>query len=221
MRTIILAAGQGFQLDGFNKLLLCDPVSGELLIDKYLKLFADTEITVVLGYKAIEIMQRYPHINYVYNTDWKMTNSSYSLSLALNEEPCYIMSCDLFFDQDIVTKFMEAEPNCVLTKNTDNRQLNALNCSVQDDRRITEIYQGDIRRKKDPESIGLYKIGDRNLLREWRKRCIHHSNLFAGQNLPFNICPVYSVDVEECRFEEVNTVMDYMRILENVKRRRS
>lgn len=215
MRTIILAAGQGFQLDGFNKLLLRDPRSGEQIIDEYLKLFDKTDITVVLGYKAIEVMQRFPELHYVYNPDWKVTNNSYSLSLAINEEPCYVVSCDLFIDEGIIKMLEQAEPNCILTENSENRQLNSLNCSISGNRQIVEIYQGAVRSKKDPEAIGVYKISDKRLLREWKKKCMQHSNLFAGQNLPFDICPVYSVDKGKYRFEEVNTVMDYMRVLEN------
>jgi len=215
MRTIILAAGQGFQLDGFNKLLLRDPRSGEQIIDQYLKLFDKTDITVVLGYKAIEVMQRFPELHYVYSPDWKVTNNSYSLGLAVNEEPCYVVSCDLFIDEGIIKMLEQAEPNCILTENSENRQLNSLNCSISGNRQIVEIYQGAVRSKKDPEAIGVYKISDKRLLREWKKKCMQHSNLFAGQNLPFDICPVYSVDKGKYRFEEVNTVMDYMRVLEN------
>lgn len=215
MRTIILAAGQGFQLDGFNKLLLRDPRSGEQIIDQYLKLFDKTDITVVLGYKAIEVMQRFPELHYVYNPDWKVTNNSYSLGLAINEEPCYVVSCDLFIDEGIIKMLEQAEPDCILTENSENRQLNSLNCSISGNRQIVEIYQGAVRSKKDPEAIGVYKISDKRLLREWKKKCMQHSNLFAGQNLPFDICPVYSVDKGKYRFEEVNTVMDYMRAMEN------
>jgi choline kinase len=221
MRTIILAGGQGFQLDGYNKLLLRDPGSGEILIDKYMRLFAKTSITIVLGYKAVEVMQRYPDLHYLYNSDWKVTNNSYSLALALNEEPCYVLSCDLLFNEDVLLKLSEAGPNCILTKNTDNRQLNALNCSIQDDKVIDGIYQGDLRTVNHPEAIGVYKLCDKELLRKWKKKCITHSNLFTGQNLPFSETSIYSVDVGNSWFEEVNTVIDYMRILEYFKGERS
>jgi len=215
MRTIILAAGQAFKLDGYNKLLLRDPRSGEKIIDQYFKIFDKTEITIVVGYKAIEVMQRFPHLHYVYNPDWKITNNSYSLGLALNEEPCYVVSCDIFMDPKIIKLLEDAEPNCILTENGENRQLNSLNCSVLKNRQIVEIYQGALRSKKDPEAIGVYKISDSKILREWKKKCVQHTNLFIGQNLPFEICPIYPVDKGNYRFEEINTVLDYLRIIEN------
>ena len=151
-------------MDGFHKLLLRDPQNGELIIDQYLRIFADTDITVVLGYKAIEVMHRYPDLRYVYNPDWKITNNSYSLGLALDTEPCYVISCDLFIDPEIIRILEEAEPNCILTENSENRQLNSLNCSMSQDRQIAEIYQGSLRSKNDPEAIGVYKISEKGQL---------------------------------------------------------
>ena len=215
MRIIILAAGQGLQLDGYNKLLIRNPETGERIIDQYIRIFKNSRITIVVGYKAIEIMQRYPNLHYVYNPDWKMTNNSYSLSLALNDESCYVLSSDFFIDAEIIKLLENAEPNCVLTENRDNRQLNSLNCSILENRQIAEVYQGAVRKKEDPEAIGIYKISDKQLLREWKKKCIQHSNLFAGQNLNFDICPIYSVDKGKYRFNEINNVMDYMRLLKH------
>ena len=217
MRTIILAAGQGFQLDGMNKLLLRDPRGGERILDQYLRLFGQTDITVVVGYRAIDVMQRYPKLDYVYNADWKVTNNSYSLGLALSDEPCFVTSCDLLMDDETIKTLEEAGPNGILTDDTENRQLNSLNCSVADDSRIVELYQGAVRKKGDPEAIGVFKVTDKVLLAAWRRECMRHSNLFCGQNLLFDGCPLFSVDKGKSRFEEINTVADYMRILADVK----
>lgn len=214
MRTIILAAGQGFELDGYNKLLIRDPATGQRIIDQYLRIFSKTSITVVVGFRAIEIMQEYPDLDYVYNSDWKITNNSYSLGLALNDEPCYVVSCDFFIAPEIIDLLGSAEPDGILTFNNENRQLTSLNCELLENNTIAEIYQGQIRTNDHPEAIGLYKISHKKILRDWKSKCIQHSNLFVGQNLSFNICPVYSVDKGNYRFDEVNTVMDYMRLLD-------
>ena len=55
MRVIILAAGQDCQLDGYNKLLIKDPESGDSVLDKYIEAFNGFNITVV-GYRAINVM---------------------------------------------------------------------------------------------------------------------------------------------------------------------
>ena len=214
MRTIILAAGQGFQLDGCVKLLIRDPQSGNRIIDQYIKLFKRSNLTVVVGYKAIEIIQRYPDLTYVYNSEWKITNNSYSLGLALNGDPCYVLSSDLFVSQETIKILKDAKPNCILTENKENRELNSLNCMIKNDNQIAEIYQGPRRNIQDPEAIGIYKISDKNILESWKINCLRYGNLFAGQNLRFDLSFVYSVDKGSYAFNEINTVYDYINLIE-------
>ena len=213
MRAIILAAGQGFKLDGCNKLLLKDPKNGEMIIDQYIRFFKGMDITVVVGYKAIEIIQLYPNLDYVYNSDWQITNNSYSLGLALNDDPCLVISADLFTDEKLINELINYESNCLLTENKENRELNSLNCALNDDGQIGELYQGPRRNNDDPEAMGVYKINDKEILRLWKKYCLNHPNLFCGQNLRLDISPVYSYSIGNFRLDEVNTVYDYLRII--------
>jgi len=213
MRAIILAAGQGFQLDGCVKLLIKDPISHKRIIDRLIDIFEKKNITIVVGYKAIEIIQRYPEINYVFNPDWKTTNNSYSLGLALDENPCYVLSSDLIISNEIIAKLENSHPNSILTSNRENREMNSLNCNIDDDFRILNIYQGVRKKNNDPEAIGVYKISDKKVLRKWKKNCLLHGNLFAGQNLPFGIEPIFSVDKEKYRLDEINTVIDMLNII--------
>ena len=215
MRAIILAAGQGFQLDGCVKLLIKDPISKKRIIDRLIEIFDEKNITIVVGYKAIEIIQRYPKINYVFNPDWKITNNSYSLGLALDENPCYVLSSDLIISNDIITKLENSHPNSILTSNIENREMNSLNCNIDDDYRISNIYQGARKKNNDPEAIGVYKISNEQVLRKWKKNCLLHGNLFAGQNLPFGIESIFAIDKENYRVDEINTVIDMLNIIKN------
>lgn len=214
MRAIILAAGEGYQLDGFNKLMIKDPFSRKRIIDKYIEAFEGKDITVVVGFKAISVMNEYPMLNYIYNSHWRVTNNSYSLSLALTEDECYVVSSDFLFDPELIAKMDESEPDCVLTENRENRSLTALNCVVVDGT-IREIYQGPIRSADDPEAIGVYKISSPEVLNKWKMNCREHGNLFNGQNLPFkdfdNIC---SLSKGKSRYYEVNTPLDYINLIE-------
>ena len=69
MKLIILAAGQGFKLDGFNKILLKDPETKKTILDYYLEYFSDYKITMVVGFKSITIMNEYPEIEYIFNEE--------------------------------------------------------------------------------------------------------------------------------------------------------
>jgi len=215
MRVIILAAGQGFKLDGCNKILLKDPKTNKMIIDQYIEIFSEFDITVVVGYKAIEIIQVHPNLNYIYNDEWNISNNSYSLGLALDDRPCIVLSADLFFDGMLIERIVQSLPNCILTENRENRELNSLNCSINDENKIVEMYQGARHSSQDVEAIGIYKISDIDLLRNWKKNCFEHPNLFCGQNLKFDLADIFSIDLGNNRFEEVNNVIDYLRIIEN------
>ena len=153
MKVIILAAGQGFQLDGFNTVLIKHPKTGQSIIEQYLEIFDYKQITMVVGYRAINIMNQYPKLHYVYSSQWSITNNSYSLGLVLDDKPCLVVSSDLFIDKDLFKRLDEAEPNCVLTENSEDRILTSLNCSLEGNRLI-EIYQGEVRSHLDPEAVG-------------------------------------------------------------------
>jgi choline kinase len=181
--------------------------------------FPGFDITVVVGYRAVAIMQSHPRLKYVYNKDWAVTNNSYSLALALDsDEPCYVLSSDLVFEPALIRAMQAGPGNAVLTELRENRVLSAVNCSVEGTH-ISELYQGSLRKVSDPEAIGVYKISDARLVRAWRQNCLQHGNLFVGQNLPLRggYPPVEAFDLGAHRFREINTPLDYLRLLGDVQ----
>jgi len=218
MRVIVLAAGQGYQLDGFNKLLIKHPKDGSKIIERYQEAFSGKDMTIVLGYRAINVMHNYPNLDYVYNSDWAVTNNSYSLSMSISDEPCYVISGDLFFDTSLIAELDAAGPNLVVTQANESRTLSAINVSSTEDGVINEVYQGKLRNTQHPEAIGIFKISDPRLLSSWRRNCLEYGNLFVGQNIPFEDgVDVIRYDISSRRVNEVNTPMDYLRILESAK----
>ena len=218
MRVIILAAGQGYQLDGFNKLLIRDPIDNQRVFDKYIAAFSGMEITVVVGYRAINVMQQYPAYNYIYNQDWAVTNNSYSLSLALSDEPCYVISGDLFIQPELINFLDKSGSDIVLTQNRENRTMSALNVSMDENQIIKEVYQGKLLDPSDPEALGIFKITSPNILKEWSRNCRKYRNLFVGQNLPYNIMDsIKALDISNHRICEINTPLDYIRLLSREK----
>lgn len=214
MRLIILAAGQGYQLDGFNKLLIRDPHDNKEILEKYIIAFPDTKITVVVGYRAINVMEKYPEFDYVYNPDWAVTNNSYSLGLALSEEPCFVISGDLLIEPELVDHMNNCGPDIVMTADRQNRTMNAINVSIDTNKRIREVYQGKLTNPYDPEAVGIFKISSANILREWHKNCMKYRNLFAAQNLPFQTdIPIIAETIGEHRLHEINTPLDYIQLM--------
>ncbi len=218
MRVIILAAGQGLQLDGYNKLLIQDPLSGKNILDKYLEAFAGMKITIVLGYRSINVMHKYPKLEYIYNRDWAVWNNSYSLSLAITEEPTFVISGDLMIEPNLIKAMKDSGPNIVASRIRDSRTIGALNMKIENNI-ISEVYEGKLRDINDPEAVGIYKITSSSILRSWKKKCIENKNLFIGQNLPFQLSdtPIESFDIGDFRFDEVNNPLDYIKLLEAQK----
>ena len=218
MRVIILAAGQAVQLDGYNKLLIKDPESGDSVLDKYIEAFNGFNITVVLGYRAINVMHEYPYLDYIYNSEWAVSNSSYSLSLALNQDPCFVINGDFFIEPELISAMQNSDPDIIATLPRESRASNALNVSL-DENNVIDIYQGKLKEASDPEAIGIYKITSQEILEAWRYNCINHSDLYVGQNLISNASQgLKSFDVSNFRVDEVNTPLDYLRILRSSKR---
>lgn len=210
MRLIVLAAGQGFKLDGFNKLLIKNPKTGKTILEQYLELFTGYKITVVLGFRAIEVMSEYPQLDYVYNDDWRITGNSYSLALALDDEPCVVISSDFIFDGNMVELIERSPDNCAFVVYSENKGVNTLRCKI-DDGTIASIYLG-FEAGTDPEAVGIYKVSNSDLLRKWKRECLQNKNVFAGINLPLDI-KISAVDITHVELHEINTPLDYLKLI--------
>lgn len=211
MKVIVLAAGQGYQLDGFNKLLLRNPHTNERIIESYLRLFNRDNLTFVVGYRAINVIHNYPNLNYIYNEYWATFNNSLSLYLAIDNNPTIVISGDLFLKDSILDKIYSKDDNLVITQNNELRSINSLNVSCNDSFRIKSIYQGKIKNIKDYEAMGIYKITDKNLLKSWKNNCLNNKDKLIGQNLDFENYEVISVVADNDEIKEINCTDDYLR----------
>lgn len=209
MRAIILAAGQGFKMDGFNKIMLKDPKDSKTILQKYIDIFGKDNITVVVGYNATSIMNEYPELDYVYNQKWRTTGSSYSLSLALNGKPCFVLSSDLIMDKEIIS--MMDKDNCVLVGDTENRTPSSINCTLKEGKIVKmKIGEG---REDGPEMLGIIKITDNDILHDWKKACQDNPSTFAGLNLPFQEHDILAINKKNRFLHEINTPLDYINLL--------
>jgi choline kinase len=218
--VIVLAAGQGFRLDGFHKLRIKDPRTGKTLLEHLRALFAAHELTVVLGYQAISVMNEAPDVDYIYNEHWSITGNSYSLSLALDERPCIVVSGDLFFDRALVTLVEDSPKDAVFVQRSENKQAHSVRCSAEGGR-VTDLYLGEPRKSDDTETIGIYKVSDASLLRSWKRACAQNRSVFCGINLPIADAPVAVVDKGDAFLHEVNTHLDYLNLIKRVRNDRS
>lgn len=212
MRLIILSAGDSFELDGFNKLLINNPVSGKTILEQYQSIFEPSEITVVVGYKAMEIMNRYPNFNYIYNKKWQTTGSAYSLSLALNEEPSIVIESDFFIDEQLKNKFASTD-EFVVIKKSESKSLNSFKALIKEDR-ITGVYSGKSK-NNDPELLGVFKVSDIETLREWKKNGIQNPHQYIGESFPYETATIPFIEVRGKSITEINTPTDFINFIKN------
>lgn len=217
-RAIILAAGRGHQVDGMAKVLIRHPATGRTILEHAAEAFAGKRIVVVVGFRAVQIMESAPHLEYVLNHDWSLTNNAMSLGLALDEEPTYVVSGDIFFERGLVEHLDSLGPDLVLTENRENRALSAVHCALREDGSVAETYQGPVRDVSHPEAIGLFKVSDPETLRRWKRLCVAHGNLFVGQTLPCDGARIRCAPRGGFEFHEINTPPDYLRLLERCRR---
>ncbi len=213
MRAIVLAAGKSLQLDGANKILIRHPATGRTILDYMIDAFDGMRLTVILGYRAIDVMQAYPKLDYVLNLNWALTNNAMSLGLALEEEPTYVVAGDLFLERSLIERLEQGPANLAATRMTENRTPSSIHCVVDGAGNVTHVYQGLMRSPAHPESVGLFKLSDVEGLRAWKRSCVQHGNLFAGQLIPTSTVAIRSVDVGAHELYEINTPIDYLRLI--------
>lgn len=212
MRLIILSAGDSFELDGFNKLLINNPISGKTIIEQYQSIFEPSEITVVVGYKAMEVMNRYPNFNYIYNKKWQTTGSAYSLSLALNEEPSIVIESDFFIDEQLKNEFASTD-EFVVIKKSESKSLNSFK-AVMKENRITGVYSGKSK-NNDPELLGVFKVSNIETLREWKKNGIQNPHQYIGESFPYETATIPFIEVRGKSITEINTPTDFINFIKN------
>lgn len=211
MKIIVLAAGQGYKLDGFNKLLLRNPFTKERIIESYIRFFGKENITFVLGYRAINVIHNYPDLNYIFNKNWATANNSLSLSMALDDNPTIVISGDLFLKDSIIEKIFNGRDNLVITMNNESRTSTSLNVNSDEKNIIHDIYQGRVRDINDYEAMGIYKISDKKILKTWKNNCIKNKHRFIGQNLDFSQNNIFSQISNSQEIFEINAPEDYLR----------
>ncbi len=204
---LILSAGRGIGLDGFHKLNLVSPSTEETILQRYRRQLSE-DATVVVGYRAPELMARHPKLKYEYNYSWFETGSAFSAAIGLKSVPVIVVPSDLFLDDEAAAVIRAATGNVIFTSNTENRSKKAVNVNTQGDA-VTEIYCGPKRHGDDPEFKGIVRIEDPALLEALVKTC--HANPSAA----FSDC----LDMHKEHFKtqdakgsiyEINLVEEYM-----------
>ncbi len=212
-QVIVLAAGRGSQADGMAKCLIRHPQNRRSVLDHIISAFEGRRVIVVVGFRAIQVMDHYPQVEFVINDNWSDTNNAMSLGLALEDRATYVVPGDVFVSKGLVGYLDGLGPDLALVSHHENRIPTAINAVLHDDGTIASAYQGAIQDMSHPELLGTFKVSSTIMLAEWRRRCILNSHWFAGMALPFDVGHVAPAEVGDHTYQEVNTPADYLRLI--------
>ena len=217
MKLIILAAGDSYELDGFNKLTIKHPKYNMSIIDIYKKIFNVNHIQVVVGFRAMNIMNDYPDFDYILNNKWQTTGSAYSLSLALDKNPSYIISSDFILNPQLDNIFNSDKQDVVYVKKSESKRLTSLKCKVNNDI-IENIYRGKSKNINDYEILGIFKITDPDILYNWKIKSINNPTMYAGETLIMDNFNLSYEILDKDIITEINTPLDYINFLNRIKK---
>ncbi len=209
-KLLILSAGRGVGLDGFHKLNLVSPDTKETTLARYMRQFGD-EVTVVVGYRAAELISTYPDLDYAYNYAWFETGSAFSAHIGLGTAPVTIVPSDLFITDAVAAEISAAEGNVIFMVNTENRAINAVNvcCDGPD---IVDLYKGPKRSGNDAEFIGVVKIADQKVADEAARICEENPGDFFIECIA-KMKGTFTAHLLSGGVTEINTIEDYLSMI--------
>jgi len=122
MEIIILSAGMGTRLNKDIPKSLTLLKNGESILDRQIKSLIDyvdkKNITIVVGYKNDMIQEKYPDYHFVYNKNFKTTNTAKSLLCAINakeiQSDIIWLNGDVVFDPTILKYIFESKKSSML-----------------------------------------------------------------------------------------------------------
>lgn len=204
---LILSAGRGIGLDGFHKLKLVAPSTGETILDRYRRQIS-ANISIVIGYRAPELMSLYPNLHYFYNHNWFESGSAFSAAIGLRGVPVIVVPSDLFLDESAAEMLRSTTGNVIFTSDTENRKLNSINVSTRSGA-VSRIYTGPKRHGDDVEFKGIVRIESLELLNALVASCEDNPSMAFSECLEMHKEDFCAVDIGGA-VTEINTVEDYI-----------
>jgi len=114
MKAVILAAGMGTRLGTLIPKPLSPLIDEKTILDFQVEHLAEevgiNNIIVVTGYKKEIVMERFPHLMYVYNEAYATTNTAKSLLRALEkiDDDALWLNGDVYFERSVLQKLLES-----------------------------------------------------------------------------------------------------------------
>lgn len=227
MKAIILAAGMGTRIQKYtdgkpkcllkinNKTILSHQIDN--LVKAGLKL---KDIIIVTGYNEQLIREECPSsVNFIYNKDYKTTNSLYSMWLARNEEfnnGMILLNADVIFHFDIIKKLIDNNQNSLAVDYNKKLINGEMNVIVNKKNEIIKISKQVKAENASGESAQIIKFNAESV-KILFDECDKIITNGMSDKFPTYIFDkiikskkIYAVDVESLPWYEIDYNKDYL-----------
>ena len=216
MHIIILAAGMGTRLNKNNPKSLVKLSNGDSILDRQINALLDyvniNDITIVVGYKQHKIKEKYPKCLYVYNENYKNTNTAKSLLLALeskeDDKDVIWINGDVVFEFEVLKEIFVTSNSSMLV-NTLKVGAEEVKYTINNDGSINKVSKNI--NNGLGEAVGINKILN-SQLDEFKKeleRCSRGDYFERGLEMLINKgTKIYPIDISKYFCCEIDTQDD-------------
>jgi len=165
VRAVVLCAGAGLRLAeltrGRPKSFL--PVGDETLIQRQVRMLRDagvSDITLVVGFMAELFQAEFPGCSFVTNADFRTTNTSHSLMLALSPREAgtvLVLNADVHFEESVIPGILGHPGETVAALDRKRNGEEEIKVFISGDR-ITAIGKYLNEKVSAGEAFGVYKL---------------------------------------------------------------
>ncbi|OSS41421.1 UDP-N-acetylglucosamine pyrophosphorylase related protein [Desulfurella amilsii] len=176
MKVVVLAAGFGMRLENSIPKTLTKIHNKSILekqIENITKYISINDIIIVVGFKKEMIMESFPELLFVYNSNFHSTNTAKSLSLALNKinnEDVLWLNADIVFDDAIIADILRFNENCMAT-NVSNTAQEEVKYILNEKGYISKVSKNLTDAKGEALGINFIKAKDLNLFKTCLQEC--------------------------------------------------
>jgi len=216
MHIIILAAGMGTRLNKNKPKSLTKLSNGESILERQINALLDyvdkRDITIVVGYKKNMIQEKYPDYSFVFNRNYKNTNTAKSLLYALDSKKLNSdiiwLNGDVVFDSKILKPIFDLDESSMLV-NTKSVGEEEVKYNISSDGSINKVSK-DIQDGLG-EAVGINKILSSHL-KEFKyqlEQCSNNNYFEYGIELLINQnIKIYPIDISRYFCCEIDTQND-------------
>ena len=226
MKVVILSAGMGTRMGKNIPKPLTEITEHKTIMDfqieKLLSKVSLKDIFVVVGYNKDMIMKKFPNLNYIFNDQFRTTNTSKSLLKALKkivDEDVLYLDGDVYFDREVLDVIDYNNSCCLVTKEKPKK--NETKYNLNEKEFINEISKSLVRFDGSLSGIRFIKSQDLAIFRKELEEADdkEYSDMILGKLCLTNKIQLRPIFAEEVFCKGINDKFELKEVREYVSKK--